>query len=66
MARAFRRMQRVATAALQPDWTEWFDLDRLIAESLIGTAKEPAGKCACLAEEQIVRATAVAAFGSFP
>jgi len=31
---------QTATAALQPEWTPWFKLDRMIEDSLIGTAAE--------------------------
>ncbi|MGB8277859.1 MAG: hypothetical protein WCF20_08015 [Methylovirgula sp.] len=47
----FAERMRAATAALQPDWTDWFDVDRLIAESLIGTPEEISDRLAHLAED---------------
>ncbi|HTV32957.1 MAG TPA: LLM class flavin-dependent oxidoreductase [Methylocella sp.] len=43
------RMQ-AATPRLQPDWTPWFDLERLIEDSLIGTVPEILGKITKLSE----------------
>ncbi|MGO8847748.1 MAG: LLM class flavin-dependent oxidoreductase [Methylocella sp.] len=36
----FLERMQTATAALQPEWTPWFKLDRMIEDSLIGTAAE--------------------------
>lgn len=44
LLRPFVERMQTATAVLQPDWTPWFDLDRLIADSLIGTAAQVAEK----------------------
>lgn len=47
----FAERIRAVTAALQPDWTDWFDVDRLIAGSLIGTPEEISDRLAHLAED---------------
>jgi hypothetical protein len=36
------------TPSLQPDWTPWFKLERLIADSLIGTAPEVRDKVSAI------------------
>jgi alkanesulfonate monooxygenase SsuD/methylene tetrahydromethanopterin reductase-like flavin-dependent oxidoreductase (luciferase family) len=40
----FAERMTVATAQLQPSWSSWFDVDRLIADSLIGTQDTIAAK----------------------
>jgi hypothetical protein len=42
---------QTATAAMQPEWTPWFNLDRLIEDSLIGTASEVRDKALRLETE---------------
>jgi sugar phosphate isomerase/epimerase len=42
---------RQSTASMQPTWTGWFDLERVIADSLIGTADEVRDRVASLDEE---------------
>ncbi|MGO9132696.1 MAG: LLM class flavin-dependent oxidoreductase [Methylovirgula sp.] len=46
----FTERMRTTTAALQPEWSEWFDVDRLIEDSLIGTPDDIADKLADLAK----------------
>jgi alkanesulfonate monooxygenase SsuD/methylene tetrahydromethanopterin reductase-like flavin-dependent oxidoreductase (luciferase family) len=40
----FAERMSVITAQLQPSWSTWFDIDRLIADSLIGTPDTIAAK----------------------
>lgn len=40
LLRPFVERMQAATAGLQPDWTPWMKLDRMIEDSLIGTAAE--------------------------
>jgi luciferase family oxidoreductase group 1 len=47
----FAERMRTTTAALQPEWADWFDVERLIADSLIGTPQEIGDKFAELAED---------------
>ncbi len=51
LLRPFLERMQTATAVLQPEWTPWFELDRLIAESLIGTAAQIAEKARRLHSE---------------
>jgi alkanesulfonate monooxygenase SsuD/methylene tetrahydromethanopterin reductase-like flavin-dependent oxidoreductase (luciferase family) len=51
LLRPFLERMQTATAALQPAWTPWFDMDRLIADSLIGTAAEVGEKARWLQAE---------------
>jgi alkanesulfonate monooxygenase SsuD/methylene tetrahydromethanopterin reductase-like flavin-dependent oxidoreductase (luciferase family) len=44
------RMQK-ATAGMQPEWTPWFKVDRMIEDSLIGTAAEVRDKAMKLQDE---------------
>ncbi len=44
--RPFVERMRKTTQVAQPGWTPWFDLDRLLADSLIGTEAEVAHKIA--------------------
>ncbi|HUI20435.1 MAG TPA: LLM class flavin-dependent oxidoreductase [Methylocella sp.] len=44
------RMQ-ASTPSLQPEWTPWFKLDRLIEDSLIGTVSEVGDKISKLRED---------------
>jgi luciferase family oxidoreductase group 1 len=46
----FAERMRATTSALQPEWSEWFDVDRLIADSLIGTPDSIADKLAHFSE----------------
>lgn len=47
----FAERMRAATAQLQPEWAGWFDIDRLIEESLIGTPDEVGEKIARIAAD---------------
>jgi alkanesulfonate monooxygenase SsuD/methylene tetrahydromethanopterin reductase-like flavin-dependent oxidoreductase (luciferase family) len=47
----FIERMEAATARLQPDWTPWFDLERLIEDSLIGTVMEIHDKISKLRDE---------------
>lgn len=47
----FAERMRATTAALQPEWTEWFDLDRLVNESLVGTAEDVAERIAAIGQD---------------
>jgi luciferase family oxidoreductase group 1 len=47
----FAERMRAATAALQPEWTDWFDVDRLIGDSLIGTSQDVSERLSYLAAE---------------
>ena len=47
--RPFIARMKVTTGALQPEWTPWFDLDRLIEASLIGTISSIRQKVARIA-----------------
>ncbi len=47
----FVARMKVTTSALQPEWVPWFDLDRLIEESLIGTISSIRQKIARIATE---------------
>ncbi|ACB97106.1 LLM class flavin-dependent oxidoreductase [Beijerinckia indica] len=38
--RPFVERMQISTASMQPEWTHWFKLDRLIEDSLIGTIEE--------------------------
>ncbi len=40
LLRPFVERMQVATARMQPEWTAWMELDRMIEDSLIGTATE--------------------------
>lgn len=40
-----------STAAIQPEWTSWFELERLMRDSLIGTAEEIKQRVALLQAE---------------
>jgi len=40
MLRPFIERMQTTTAVMQPEWTPWFKLDRMIEDSLIGTAAE--------------------------
>lgn len=40
MLRPFIERMQATTAVMQPEWTPWFKLDRMIEDSLIGTAAE--------------------------
>ncbi len=52
----FIARMKVTTSKLQPEWTPWFDLDRLIEDSLIGTMSSIRQKIARIATEMpIVR-----------
>jgi alkanesulfonate monooxygenase SsuD/methylene tetrahydromethanopterin reductase-like flavin-dependent oxidoreductase (luciferase family) len=42
--RPFLERMQTATAAMQPEWAPWFKLDRMIEDSLIGTAAEVCDK----------------------
>jgi hypothetical protein len=44
LLKAFAERMQVTTAQLQPAWSTWFDIDRLIADSLIGTPDMIAAK----------------------
>ncbi|MFG1346953.1 LLM class flavin-dependent oxidoreductase [Xanthobacter autotrophicus DSM 431] len=44
----FVERMRATTADARPDWTPWFELDRMIADSLIGTEGDVVGKLADL------------------
>jgi alkanesulfonate monooxygenase SsuD/methylene tetrahydromethanopterin reductase-like flavin-dependent oxidoreductase (luciferase family) len=44
LLKGFAERMQVATAKLQPAWSRWFDIDRLIADSLIGTPDTIAAK----------------------
>lgn len=44
----FIERMRATTAQVRPDWTPWFDLERMIADSLIGTEEDVAEKLAGL------------------
>jgi len=44
MLKGFAERMQVTTAKLQPAWSTWFDVDRLIADSLIGTPDTIAAK----------------------
>jgi luciferase family oxidoreductase group 1 len=44
MLTGFAERMQVTTAKLQPTWSTWFDVDRLIADSLIGTPDTIAAK----------------------
>jgi len=47
----FVERMRVATAALQPEWTDWFDIDSLIEDSLIGSSEDVSNRLAQIVEE---------------
>jgi len=51
MLQPFVERMRKTTVTLQPDWTPWFELDRLIEDSLIGTQAEIAEKVAHIEAE---------------
>lgn len=44
----FVERMRATTAQVRPDWTPWFELDRMIADSLIGTEADVAEQAAAL------------------
>lgn len=44
----FIERMRATTAQMRPDWTPWFELDRMIADSLIGTEADVAAQVAAL------------------
>ncbi|MFG1382726.1 LLM class flavin-dependent oxidoreductase [Xanthobacter versatilis] len=44
----FVERMRATTAQVRPDWTPWFELDRMIADSLIGTEADVAAQVAAL------------------
>lgn len=44
LLKGFAERMQVTTAKLQPAWSTWFDIDRLIEDSLIGTPDMIAAK----------------------
>lgn len=55
MLKNFVERMQVTTAQLQPSWQSWFDVDRLIADSLIGTPDEIAAKALQIERELMPR-----------
>lgn len=51
LLRPFAERMQATTAVLQPEWASWFDPERLVADSLVGTAEDVAIKVARLEKD---------------
>lgn len=62
----FIERMKAATASMQPTWTPWFDLNRVIAESLIGTAADVREKALRIEAELAPRSLALKTISPAP
>lgn len=51
LLRPFVERMQATTAVLQPEWAPWFEVERLVADSLVGTAEDVAIKVSRLEKD---------------